>query len=170
MGIYACIAEALKYPDAESKKRLLALSGSLDIEARPGFLDFLEQVNQIDLYQWEELYTRTWDLQPAVAPYIGYQIWGDSYPRGEFMSRLNREMAGFHIDMEGELPDHLIPVLRYLDVASEPVPDLLPNLQPALKSMRHALKKADPENPYLCLLDVLLVQVVRDQKVKPAES
>ncbi len=170
MGIYACIAEALKYPEAESMHKLLALSGNVDAQSRTGYLDFLKQIEEIGPYQWEELYTRTWDLQPAVAPYIGYQIWGDSYPRGEFMSRLNKEMILLQIEMDGELPDHLIPVLRYLDVASEPVPELLQNLQPALKSMQQALKKADPENPYLCLLDVLLAQVARERKVKPAES
>jgi nitrate reductase delta subunit len=145
---------------------LLYQAGSIcDLGTRKGYLDFLEKIDRIDLYQWEELYTSTWDLNPAAAPYIGYQIWGDSYPRGQFMALLQREMIELQIDREGELPDHLIPVLRYLDVASKPVPELLQNFLPALKSMRQALKKADPENIYLCLLDSLVEQAAKDQQV-----
>jgi len=41
----------------------------------------------------EELYTRTFDLQAVCSPYVGYQLFGDSYKRGIFMARLNEGTA-----------------------------------------------------------------------------
>jgi nitrate reductase delta subunit len=113
---------------------------------------FVHQVNTLSLSQWEELYTHTLDLNPAAAPYIGFQIWGESYQRGKFLSQLNRAMMHVEIDLDGELPDHLIPVLRYLEAADKPLYELVEVLDPALEKMRAALRKSQPDNPYVVLL------------------
>jgi nitrate reductase delta subunit len=116
------------------------------------FTFFLKKMKGLSLAQREELHTRTLDLNPLAAPYIGYQIWGESYQRGAFMSRLNQEFVKHGIDKEGELPDHLIPILRYLTITNEPIPELSKVLPQALKAMRIKLKKAESDNPYLHLL------------------
>jgi nitrate reductase delta subunit len=69
------------------------------------------------------------------------------------MSRLNREMAALNVERKGELPDHLAPVLRYLEVTNSPLPEVMENLLLSLKAMSESLKKAERDNPYRWLLN-----------------
>ena len=153
MSIYTFLAEAFSYPFSG---QIEILNVSLE-KARNGsksaVIDkFIQVIEALSLAEREELYTRTLDLSPLTAPYVGYQLWKESYKRGAFMSELNHEMNALGIDKAGELPDHLIPVLRYLDAAPNPLPALLEALPKALKKMRKELKKAEPQNPYRYLL------------------
>jgi nitrate reductase delta subunit len=68
------------------------------------------------------------------------------------MATLNHALRQEEIDLDGELPDHLVPVLRYLDRTPTPIAELTNILQPALDSIREALNETDPDNPYLGLL------------------
>ena len=52
----------------------------------------------LSLGEWEELHTRTLDLNPPAAPYVGYQIWGDSYQRGAFLAKMNRALVEAGVD------------------------------------------------------------------------
>ena len=152
--VYAILAQAFRYPAPPQLERLQ--SGLADLpsgKAKKSLTDFVDQIRQLSLGEWEELYTHTLDLSPLVTPYIGFQIWGEGYQRGNFLARLNRAMSDARIDLDGELPDHLVPVLRYLAVTDEPLPDLLEVLQPAIEAMHKALKKSGPGNPYLQLLE-----------------
>jgi nitrate reductase molybdenum cofactor assembly chaperone NarJ/NarW len=114
---------------------------------------FLIQVRRLSLGAWEELHTRTLDLNPPAAPYIGFQTWGESYQRGEFLAKMNREIMECGIDADGELPDHLIPLLRYLAKADHPLAELGEVIDPAIQRMAAALRQADATNPYLHLLE-----------------
>lgn len=153
MGAYRILAEAFRYPAPGRLEQLRAGSGEIAAgPVRAAYERFLAQISELSLGEWEELYTRTLDLNPQVVPYLGYQRWGESYPRGNFMASMNRLLAENLVDPDGELPDHLVPVLRYLEVALAPPGELLATLTPALDSMKKALVKADPENPYGHLL------------------
>jgi nitrate reductase delta subunit len=55
----------------------------------------------------EELYTTTFDMQPVCYPYIGYQLFGESYKRGAFMAQLNEAYHALGYSAGQELPDHL---------------------------------------------------------------
>ncbi|MBK5266222.1 MAG: hypothetical protein JJE47_02200 [Acidimicrobiia bacterium] len=68
------------------------------------------------------------------------------------MADLKRDMERVGIDLHGELPDHLDPVLRYLDATPSPLPDLIVDLPKAVGIMRTTLKKAESANPYRHLL------------------
>ncbi len=151
--LFTLLAEAFRYPHPGHLEQLERGLASLPPEtpARPHLERFLRAVSALSLDAWEMLYTRTLDLSPLTAPYVGYQQWGENYRRGNFMSQLNAELARLHIPADGELPDHLIPVLRYLAAAETPLPELLENLAPAVDKMRAALRKAEKDNPYLFL-------------------
>lgn len=152
------LAQALRYPFSGHIDALTAQAASLDGE--PGskaFSKFLDQFQPLSLSEQEELHTRTLDLTPLAAPYVGYQIWGESYKRGEFMAELNREMKAHQIDLEGELPDHLRPILQYLKASSAPLPELIEVLDQAVKAMHKSLKKTEKNNPYLFLFDAIAV-------------
>lgn len=156
MGYYAILAEALRYPAAGRLNQLHGFSERLPAGAiKAAYEKFLTGVDDLSLGAWEELYTRTLDLNPPAAPYIGYQSWGDSYQRGSFLSMLNRALEVHQIDTEGELADHLIPVLRLMDRLEEPFPELDEILETSIMRIQDGLKKADPENPYAALLNAI---------------
>jgi len=156
MGKFGVIAKALQYPGPGQFERLQQAWRELPSgEVKQEFGRFLERIEALSLGEWEELHTRTWDLNPQAIPYVGFHRWGESYQRGNFMSRLNREMAAADVEPKGELPDHLAPVLRYLEASDSPLPEVLENLLLALKAMSESLKKAERDNPYRWLLNAI---------------
>ncbi|AFV76089.1 hypothetical protein YIM1640_14560 [Thermus oshimai] len=114
---------------------------------------FLKEVEKLSLGEWEELYTRTLDLTPTTAPYVGFAVYGESYQRGELLAALVRAFAEEGVDPGSELPDHLANVLRYLARAKRPLPELLEILPKALAEMHKTLKTLDAKSPYLLLLE-----------------
>jgi nitrate reductase delta subunit len=153
MQIAEVIALGYRYPTPSSAAALSAaidadLSGGIERDMRR----FLEGVRALPLGEWEELHTSTLDLSPLFVPYIGHVEWGESYRRGEFMADLKGAMAVAGVDLGGELPDHIEPVLRYLAAAPEPLADLVDVLPSAVGSMRDTLRKAARDNPYCYLL------------------
>jgi nitrate reductase delta subunit len=98
----------------------------------------------------EELYTATFDLEPACAPYLGVHLLGDDDPRrGLLLARLAEVYAADGYAPREELADHVAEVLRFLSVA-RPGPardDLVADgLLPALDRMREGLGASG--NPY----------------------
>jgi len=143
MDNLSLMAQALRYPYPGQIEKLSTQVISLNGQ------------QSLSLSEHEELYTSTLDLTPLAAPYVGYQIWGESYKRGEFMAQLSHEMKEHQIDLEGELPDHLRPVLQYLTASASPLPELTEVLEQAVKAMHKSLKKTDDNNPYLLLFDAI---------------
>lgn len=147
------IAAGYRYPTPDS---LLSLTEAIE-ESTSGVVKrhlarFVDEVGRLPLGAWEELHTATVDLSPKFVPYVGHVVWGENYRRGEFMADLNRAMFDAGVDLEGELPDHVAPVLRYLARADEPLTDLVELLPGALSTMAKTLAKADADNPYQHLL------------------
>lgn len=159
------LALAYQYPQPGSTKALWERLQGLPKSSAKNLLErFLELISELKLSEREELYTRTLDLTPLTAPNVGYAVYGEDYRRGRFMAELNAEYVKLEIDTSNEIPDHLIPILRYLSIAKEPLPELLQLLEPALKKNIHTLKTLEPKNPYLLLLEATL------EAVKPYTS
>jgi nitrate reductase delta subunit len=149
---YVVLADAFTYPTPGCLALLQnGISALPEGTARAHYASFVQAAGQLSLGEWEELHTRTLDLNPPVAPYVGYQIWGESYRRGPFLGRMNRALAEAGVDAGGELPDHIAPVLRYLAATAEPLPELVEVLAPALDRMVAMLRGAEPDNPYVDL-------------------
>src|SRR5512143_1832099 len=154
MNTLTLLAEAFAYPYPGLLEALQAgLADAPRGPARDGLSTFIRKIKGLSLEEWEELSTRTLDLSPAAAPYVGFQVWGESYQRGEFMSKLNHAMREAGIETEGELPDHLAPILPYLAAADAPIPELMENFEPAVNRMIGILREKDRKNPYLHLFD-----------------
>jgi nitrate reductase molybdenum cofactor assembly chaperone NarJ/NarW len=149
---YMALAEAFVYP-APGRLELLqnGITALPEGTTRDRYARFVKAAGRQSLAAWEELYTRTLDLNPQVAPYIGYQIWGDSYRRGPFLARMNRALRDAGVDAGGELPDHIALILRYLAVTPAPFAALVEALIPALDRMVSTLQEAEPDNPYVDL-------------------
>lgn len=168
INLYNLLAEAFCYPEPG---QLAFLEEGLkilpDSQGKELVASFLTTIGNLTSGEWEELYTRTLDLNPLSAPYVGFQTWGESYQRGSFLANMNRELNNAGVDLQGELPDHLIPVLRYLGQVSHPLPELVEVLAPAIQRMTTGLRKADSANAYLKLLEALQ-SLCNDLKKEPA--
>jgi nitrate reductase delta subunit len=126
--------------------------------------NFVAQIGGKSLAEWEELHTVTLDLSPKFVPYVGHAVWGENYRRGAFMADLARAMGEAGIDLHGELPDHLDPVLRYVDEVVDPLPDVVEVLPVALMRMSKELRKSDKRNPYRHVLDA--AQTVAEELIE----
>ena len=165
--VFGALAQAFRYPTPRHMEVLRAeLQRLPDRATRASYNAFLRRVSQLSLSRWEELYTRTFDLSPSIAPYIGFQTWGESYQRGNFLALMNQELHSNQIDLDGELPDHLVPVLCYLAATPQPTSDLVEILPTAVQKMRAVLAKSDPGNPYIDLFDA----VINATQLAPAET
>lgn len=157
MRTYSWIADAFRYPAPGRTKALwTGLSDIPNGTVKETCTDFLSEIEKLSLNQWEELYTRTLDLNPQTAPYIGFQTWGENYQRGKFMANLSQTFQSLSIDLDGELPDHIVPILRYLEISSQPMQELVDVLEPSITRMASVLRRADPKNPYLDLFEAIL--------------
>lgn len=153
MNAYDALAQGYKYPRPGHLEELQAAVDAMPSgPAKRSYQKFTDLLAHLTLSEWEELHTRTLDLSPLFAPYVGYITWGENYHRGAFMAAMNRAEHEAGVDPEGELSDHLDPVLRYLGRVAEPLPELTAVVGPAISKMHQALKKAEPKNPYVHLL------------------
>lgn len=161
--LYASFADLLSYPTSSTlihADDCLAQLRESHPEAVTAFENFLRGLQKIELEKLKELYTTTFDMQPVCYPYIGYQLFGESYKRGALMAQLNESYRAFGFSAEQELPDHLAVALRFLSLdasnrAGEFCQSLLHSgVIPALDKMLQPFG-AESENPYFWLLSSL---------------
>ncbi|NND02884.1 MAG: nitrate reductase [Acidimicrobiia bacterium] len=165
MGDATAVATAFRYPNPGSLERLKDVVSA--IESRPvrhAMENFLSQISNKELSEWEELHTDTLDLSPKFVPYVGHAVWGENYRRGSFMADMSREINQAGLDLFGELPDHIDPILRYLDTVEEPFTDVVEVLPQALMRMSKELAKAEKSNPYRHVLDA--AQTVAEELIE----
>lgn len=101
-------APLFQYPDdgyAAAAERCAALTGSASVQA------FAAAVRPLATEQLQELFIRTFDLNPACTLEIGWHLFGEQYERGEFLVDLRGRLREAGIPETGELPDHLLHVL-----------------------------------------------------------
>lgn len=115
--IYSIFADILEYPGprlnilVEESVDLLLRVNRCAAERMEKFSNFIGGTAPARI---EEIYTRTFDLQPVCYPYAGYQLFGESYKRGAFMVKLKERYSAYGFSVENELPDHLPVILRFL--------------------------------------------------------
>jgi len=145
-NIYEELAILFRYPGADYRQhieecRCAAESESSDAAARlREFSAALEGLSNEDL---QELYTRTFDLNPLCTLEIGWQLYGEEYRRGEFLVEMREQLAGYGVAETGELPDHLTHALALLArlEADEAAAFASLYVLPALDKMRTAWTK-----------------------------
>lgn len=147
------VALGYRYPGPDSAAVLkAAVEQSLHGPVQRHMKRFVDEVSALEFGKWEELHTSTLDLSPQFVPYVGHVAWGENYRRGAFMAELNAVMRDAGIELYGELPDHIEPILRYLASGLELVSDLVDVLPSSVATMQETLRKAAPKNPYNHLL------------------
>lgn len=106
----------LEYPDPDLSKYVSEAIDSTggNAEASEALVAFGDFVASCEPGRIEEVYSETFDLNPARYPYAGYHLCGESYKRSVFMVSLSElyEEQGF--DCGVELPDHIAVLLRFI--------------------------------------------------------
>lgn len=120
---------------------------------------FFEQVHGMSTEELQELFTRTFDLNPACVLEIGWQLFGDEYRRGEFLVKMRQLLAARAVPVSTEVPDHLTYALELLPrLKSDEAEALAANfVLPALAKMVAGLE--GKANPYGDLLKAIRVTV-----------
>jgi len=148
-NIYEPLADILEYPGDEWGAQLELCRRRVEREspelARP-FSDFYRGVEGLSVAEIEELYTRTFDLNPVCALEVGHHLFGEDYKRGIFLANLRETESPYELRQSRQLPDFLPVLLRLVakledtDLRSALISDCL---LPALERMAEALDKAE---------------------------
>lgn len=131
--------------------------------------EFVKRIVSLPVTDREELYTRTFDINPVCSLEVGWQLYGENYDRGRFLVTMRRQMRRFALSESAELPDHLASALRVwarMDL-DEAVPFAAGFLLPAIEKMLAGFQ--DKENPYGFLLEAIRIEVCRRSGL-PAED
>lgn len=170
--ILDALADLLEYPDAGWAERSDAcryLLNSEDPELAEAFRGFRTGVEGLSLSELQELYTRTFDLNPVCTPEVGYHLFGDTYKRGLFLARLRETEEPYALGQRRQLPDYLPVMLRLAgrledeELRAALVRDCL---LPATEKMSEALSKA--QSPYAALLGAMRAALTRRVAAAPA--
>jgi nitrate reductase delta subunit len=151
--LFHLFADLLEYPQSsltESVRECEALVSPGNPEAATLLHGFRSFVEDAPLGQVQELYTRTFDLDATYHPYVGHHLFGESYKRSAFMVGLKERYKAYDFVVEGELPDHLAVMLRYLSICEDDsqVAEIVRDaMTPALERMVKVDAKADEGAP-----------------------
>ena len=171
-------APLLEYPSPQLAEQVEACIAPLSLEtpiAAEHLAVFRAGISGYSQGQMEELFTSTFDMQPVCYPYVGYQLFGESYKRGAFMAQLVEGYRACGFSSEAELPDHLAVVLRFLSLdaavrESEFSQALLTEaLLPSLEKMRLSLE-GQVKNPYVEVFLALSLYLQRNLEKERAHA
>lgn len=117
-GLYDTLGRLLIYPTEDIKavaQECYRSVKSFDLPAGQAVANFAEKANNSSLAEMQELYTRTFEINPVCAMEVGWQLFGERYERGTFMVKMRQTLRNLGISESTELPDHLVHVLQAID-------------------------------------------------------
>ncbi|MBI3682658.1 MAG: nitrate reductase molybdenum cofactor assembly chaperone [Acidobacteria bacterium] len=152
-------ANLLRYPGhadvQEAARALLRLATEEAPETAARIGRFIDATGSLSREEMEELYTRTFDINPLVSLEVGWHLFGENYDRGRFLVAMRQQLRLHHIAETTELPDHLTSILS-LVARLEPAAAARfaeDSVVPALEKMLAGLK--DKGNPYENILEAV---------------
>ena len=116
--------------------------------ARNHLMSFRMAISHLTVEDMEELYTRTFDINPVSNLEVGWHLYGEQYERGAFLVNMRGMLRSHGVAESAELPDHLTHVLRLLGRMSENEAHEFSGryVLPAVNKMLEGFK--DKGNPY----------------------
>lgn len=156
--MFDSLARVLSYP-GEGYKTEVAQCRNLCAELRldsdevrqtvlAGMDSFKNSINPLSAGGLEELYTRTFDINPVSSLDVGWHLHGETYERGAFLVQMRDLLRRCGIGESSELPDHLTHALLAVGrmEEEEAVEFISKRLLKALDKMIEGF--AGKENPY----------------------
>lgn len=138
------LADLLRYPERRLERKP---------DDGPEVGAFFDEIERVDPEGMEELYTRTFDLNPVATLELGWHLWGEQYERGRFLADLRALQEQLGVGMSTELPDHLTVVLETLDRMDD-ASALETQIAPALEKIAKPLDEQG--NPYRHLIRAVI--------------
>jgi len=113
---------------------------------------FLNTIEKMGIHELEELYTRTFDINPVASLDIGWHLFGENYERGKFLVHMRALLRNNGITESTELPDHLTHVMQVVPIMGSELAErfVVEKVVPALIIILDGL--AGKQNPYEHLL------------------
>lgn len=119
---YTLLSELFKYPEEDFILRLKDVQNYLDKfypEAGNELKHFSEYMNTRSLDERQELFTKTFDVQPICYLDLGYVMFGEDYKRGAFLLSMQAEQLKISNDCGTDLPDNICNVLTLMSKSTD---------------------------------------------------
>ncbi len=148
---YKILANLFRYPDADFVPRIVKCQELLNThypDAGKILNPFTLYLSALNIEETEELFTKTFDVQPICYLDLGYVIFGEDYKRGTFLRHMQEEQKMLGNDCSPELPDHLSHVLTMITLHDDQlfIDELVAQaLVPGVKKMIHEFNTARVE-------------------------
>ncbi len=170
--VYDHLGDLVVYPETHYHERLhvcIAALRDTHPEAAKALQPFGDLVSGMPLTDLEELYTRTFDINPTCCLEVGWQLFGEDYARGTFLVTMRQNLRTYGLAESTELPDHLTHVLALLGRLDRRDADELATRAalPALKKMIDGF--AGKDNRFECVLKAV-ERVLRDRHAAATEE
>ncbi len=161
--LYDALARLLTYPDQRYGAHLTVCLGALGEphpEAGRWMHQFAERIAPLSVEELQELFTRTFDLNPVCSLEVGWHLFGENYSRGEFLVEMRQTLRRLGLPESTELPDHLSQVLPAMARLKPCEADRFTtqHLLPALEKMLVGLRGKDC--PYEYVLEAIRAVVL----------
>ncbi len=161
--ILNAMSRLFSYPDQHTVQAAellyVLLQGELP-EAASQAAQFGAFLEQHELWEAEEAFTRTFDVNPICALEVGWQLFGEEYTRGMFLVRMREELRKYELPETSELPDHITHVLAVVAAMPDDEAQRFVHacVLPAVQKIQPALEKKDTPYRYVmqCLHQVLV--------------
>ncbi len=151
-------ARLLEYPGPLLVRDVDACIAELDAECAAAaelLRDFRGALVDAGVPRLEEIYTATFDLGEDCCPYLGHHLFAEPWRRNVFMARLQALYREHGLRPDGEVPDHLCRVLRFLAEhgGTEEADDLERHC--VLPVLGKLSERMAPANPYGMVVEAL---------------
>ena len=172
---YLCFADLLDYPQPDLPAQAHTCAGLIASdfpEASGQIQGFAERAANTSQGRLEEIYTGTFDVNPACYIFAGYMLFGESFNRGKFLVRLQEKYKQHGFSQGSELADHVAVIFRFLGILEpdDPTAQVLIEdcLTPVIAKMNSGFKSdsANP-NPYQQVLQAIQSVLERTQEAIP---
>ena len=190
-GLYDALALVLTYPTPAYKNALahcaeilktsvfhvpmdgwqdFSIAGETVLDPNTAYASFHAALEPLATNELEELFTRTFDINPVCCLEAGWHLYGENYERGAFLVQMREHLRRFHLTESSELPDHLTHVLRVLGRFDVEEGRLFARtyVLPALEKMRAGFET--PTNPYASFLSALSMIITANFPVPISEA
>jgi len=155
------LASITLYPNKDHRRDLnscLELFTEEHAQARSLLVDYSCQIEPLSLYELEELYIRTFDLNRDGTLDLGWHLFGEDYNRGLFLAKLRQYLRSLDIRESEELPDHASHVLKVIGRMSREEANqfVYACVIPALQILGSQLAEQNPYHRLVhCLVELL---------------
>ncbi len=119
---YALLANLFKYPEEDFTLHLKENQDFLDgfhPEAGKELQLFSNYMNNCSPDERQELFTKTFDVQPICYLDLGYVMFGEDYKRGAFLLNMQEEQRKIKNDCGTDLPDNICNVLDLMAISED---------------------------------------------------